>query len=43
MASLDREKADPCPCTNPELPQFVWLSEAREYNCVRHGKTTLGN
>ena len=43
MASPDRENVDPCPCMNPDLSQFEWLSEAHEYNCVRHGKTTLGN
>lgn len=39
---LGHEQADPCLCTNPELPQFEWLSEDREiYRCVRKGKTTL--
>ena len=39
MARLAQEKTDPCPCTNPERPQFEWLSGDREdKRCIRKGK-----
>ena len=41
MASPDREKEDPCPCTNPKLPQFEWLSGHRKDRCARKGKDHL--